>query len=135
MVFVNGKSLLVGVLVVPLLLTLALTAEAGARRPALARLQSELSLTPEQVQAIRQIQEGQREARRELRHSLRDARRALRELVLTGADDQAVQTGIAEVQQLTARAVQARTDTLRAVAQVLTPEQRDKLRTLRPGRL
>jgi periplasmic protein CpxP/Spy len=127
------KSLMIGLLAVPLVLAVALVpVEARPHRGSLDRLQAELSLTDTQVQAIRQIHQDQRDARVQLRRSLREARRTLREMVIDGVEEVTVQKKTAEVQQLVGQAVQLRTDTLRAMAQLLTPEQRLKLRELRP---
>jgi Spy/CpxP family protein refolding chaperone len=127
------KSLMIGMLAVPLVLAVALApVEARPHRGSLERLQTELALTDTQVQAIRQIHEDQRDARMQLRRSLREARRTLREMVIDGVEEATVQQKTAEVQQLLGQAVQLRTDSLRAMAQLLTPEQRAKLRELRP---
>ncbi len=127
------KSVVVGLLVIPLVLGVALvSSDAHPRRASLERLQTELGLSQEQVQAIRQLHQGQRDVRRQLHVSLRQSRQELREAVLTGVDASAVQAKTHEVQQLAAQAVQYRVDTLQAVSQILTPEQRDKLRELRP---
>jgi periplasmic protein CpxP/Spy len=126
------KSLIIGLLAVPLVLAVALVpVEARPHRGSLDRLQAELSLTDTQVQAIRQIHQDQRDARIQLRRSLREARRTLREMVIDGVEEVTVQQKTAEVQQLVGQAVQLRTDTLRAMAQLLTPEQRAKLREMR----
>jgi periplasmic protein CpxP/Spy len=126
------KSLMIGLLAVPLVLAVALVpVEARPHRGSLDRLQAELSLTDTQVQAIRQIHQDQRDARIQLRRSLREARRTLREMVIDGVEEVTVQQKTAEVQQLVGQAVQLRTDTLRAMAQLLTPEQRAKLREMR----
>jgi periplasmic protein CpxP/Spy len=127
------KSLLIGMLAVPVVVAVALVpVEARPHRAALPRLQAELGLSDDQVQAIRQAHEGQRDARKQLRHSLREARRTLREMVIDGVDDATVQQQTAALQQLLGQAVQLRTESLRAVSQVLTPEQRQKFRELRP---
>ncbi len=130
-----SRSLLIGMLIVPLVLTVALPpAAAHPGRGSLARLSSELGLTDDQVQAIRQLHQAQRPARVQLHQSLRDARRSLRELILTAGADEAIQAQVAQVQQLEGQAVQMRVDTLRAMSQILTPEQREKYRELRPMR-
>jgi len=87
---------------------------------------------PHAVRAIHQLHASRWEARHQLRKSLREARRSLRDLVFTGADDAAIQAKTAEVQQLVAQGVQMRVEGLRAMSQILTPEQRDKLRQRRP---
>jgi len=127
------KSLMIGMLAVPLVLAVALVpVEAWPHRGSLDRLQAELALTDAQVQAVRQIHEDQRDARMQLRRSLREARRTLREMVIDGVEEVTVQQKTVEVQQLLGQTVQLRTETLRAMAQLLTPEQRLKLRELRP---
>jgi Spy/CpxP family protein refolding chaperone len=126
------KSLLIGMLAVPLVLAAVLVpVEARPHRAELPRLQAELGLTDDQVQAIRQVREGQRDARKQLRQSLREAHRTLRQMVIDGVDDATVQQQTAALQQLLGQAVQMRTNSLRAVSQVLTPEQRQKFRELR----
>jgi Spy/CpxP family protein refolding chaperone len=126
------KSLLIGLLAVSVVLGVALApAEARPHGRMLPRLQAELGLSDDQVQAIRQLHEGQRDARKQLRHSLREAHRTLRQSVIDGVDDATVQQQTAALQQLMGQAVQMRMDSLRAVSQVLTPEQRQKFRELR----
>jgi protein CpxP len=127
------KSLLIGMLAVSVVLGVALApVEARPHGGMLPRLQAELGLSDDQVEAIRQLHEGQRDARRQLRQSLREAHRTLRQMVIDGVDDATVQQQTAALQQLLGQAVQMRTESLRAVSQVLTPEQRAKFRELRP---
>jgi Spy/CpxP family protein refolding chaperone len=127
------KSIVVGMLAIPLVLAVSLvSSDARPRGASLQRLQTELGLSEDQVQAIRQLHQGQRDVRRQLHVSLRGARQELREAVLSGADASAVQAKTHEVQQLAAQAVQYRVDALQAVSQILTPEQREKLRQRRP---
>lgn len=114
------------------LTTAGVPAEAHMGERGLGWLQTELELSDDQVQAIRQLHQGQREARRELHRSLREARTAVRELVLQGADEAAIQAKTAEVRELMGRAVELRVETLKGLAQILTPEQREKLAKLRP---
>lgn len=114
------------------LTTVAVPAEAHMGARGLGWLRAELELSDDQVQAIRQLHQGQRDARRALYRSLREARAALRELVLQGGDDAAIQAKAAEIQQLLGRAVERRVETLKGLAQILTPEQREKLAKLRP---
>lgn len=113
------------------LTTAAVPAEAHMGERGLGWLQTELELSDDQVQAIRQLHQGQREAR-QLHRSLREARTAVRELVLQGADEAAIQAKTAEVRELMGRAVELRVETLKGLAQILTPEQREKLAKLRP---
>ncbi len=133
MVQSGPKWVFAGILSLALLAALAASpAPVEAARPSLERLQAELSLTDDQARAIHQLHASRWEARHQLHKSLREARRSLRELVLTGADDAAIQAKTAEIQQLVAQGVQMRVDGLRAMSQILTPEQRDRLRQRRP---
>lgn len=114
------------------LATGAIPAEAHMGGRGLAWLQEQLGLSDDQVAAIRQLHEGQRDARRWLHRDLREVRKSLRELVLQGADEATIQAKTAEVQQLVGRAVQMRVEMLKGLAQILTPEQREKLSQFRP---
>lgn len=99
------------------------------------RLQQELGLTDEQAQAIREIRARQSQALKTHAQTLRQAQAELRRLVLTEADQATIQAKQAEVQRLLGEAVQLRIDTLKEVAGVLTPEQRQKYSTMaEPGR-
>jgi Spy/CpxP family protein refolding chaperone len=109
-----------------------------ARRPAMierSALREQLGLTDEQVKAIREIHARHWQTTRETVGALRDARRALRELVLSDADEATFTAKAAEVKQLSGQVLEARARTLQEVARVLTPEQREKFRELRPLRL
>ena len=66
----------------------------------------------------------------ELQASLQQAQTELRHLALTSNDNQAIQAKQDEVQRLMAQSVQMRTSTLRQVAPILTPDQREKLAQL-----
>ncbi len=101
-------------------------------QPPLERLQAALGLSDDQVGALRQLHEGRRAARRELFQNLQQARQALRELVYRGADEASIQAKTTELQELLTQAVQMRLDTMQGMAQILTPEQREKLLTLPP---
>ena len=127
------KSLLAGILAVPLVLAFTL-APAGAfpRHAGVAQLKADLGLSDEQVQAIRQLHAGQREQRVQLHASLRQARQSLRELILANGSESDIQARTAEVQQLLGQTVQLRVQTLQGVAHILTAEQREKLAQLRP---
>jgi len=128
------KSVLVAMLVVPLILAFTL-APAGAfpRHAGAAQLKADLGLSDDQVQAIRQLHAGQRDQRVQLHASLRQARQSLRELILSNGDARDIQARTAEVQQLLGQTVQLRVQTLQGMAQILTPEQREKLAQLRPA--
>lgn len=90
----------------------------------LGHLKQKLGLTDDQVTQIRQVQDRHRDARRQVYTSLRQANAQLRELALTGTDDAAVQQKTAEVQSLLGQSIALRTQTLREIAPILTPEQR-----------
>jgi Spy/CpxP family protein refolding chaperone len=126
------KSLLVGMLTIPMVLGLALApADAAyARRAALARLQADLGLSDEQVQAIRQLHTEQRAQRIQLHTSLREARQSLRAAIFSNGDERDIEARTATVQQLLDQTVQLRVQTLRGVSQILSPEQREKLSQL-----
>lgn len=98
-------------------------------------LREELGLTEDQVKSIKEIRSRNWQSMRETVRALREARRALRELVLADTDEATFSTKAAEVRDLSGQVLEARARTLQEVARVLTPEQRDRLRTLRPMRL
>jgi Spy/CpxP family protein refolding chaperone len=98
-------------------------------------LREQLGLTDDQVKSIREIRARHWQSMRETVRALRDARRALREMVLADADEPTFAAKAAEVRELSGQVLEARARTLQEVARVLTPEQRDKLRELRPMRL
>lgn len=100
-------------------------------RPA---LREELGLTDDQIKVIREIRARHWQSMRETVRALREARRALREMVLADADEATFSAKAAEVRELTGQVLEARARTLQEVARVLTPEQREKLRELRPFR-
>jgi Spy/CpxP family protein refolding chaperone len=87
-------------------------------------LKQKLGLTDDQVTQIKQIQDKHRDARRQIFTSLRQATAQLRQLALTGTDDAALQQKTAEVQNLVGQSIALRAQTLREIAPVLTPEQR-----------
>jgi Spy/CpxP family protein refolding chaperone len=98
-------------------------------------LREQLGLTDDQVKSIKEIRARHWESMRETVRALRDARRALRELVLADADDATFTAKAGEVRELSGQVLEARARTLQEVARILTPEQREKLRELRPMRL
>lgn len=95
----------------------------------------ELGLTDDQVKAIREIRARHWQSMRETVRALREARRALRAMVLADADEATFRAKAAEARELAGQVLEARARTLQEVARVLTPEQREKLRDLRPLRL
>jgi Spy/CpxP family protein refolding chaperone len=98
-------------------------------------LREQLGLTDDQVTAIKEARARNWESMRETVRALREARRALREIALADADDATFTAKAAEVRELSGQVLEARARTLQEVARILTPEQRDKLRELRPMRL
>ena len=98
-------------------------------------LRDEIGLTEEQVKSIREIRTRHWQSMRETVRALLDARRDLREMVLGSADEATFSAKATEVRELSGQVMEARARTLQEVARVLTPEQRAKLRELRPLRL
>ena len=134
-----GSALLVGTLVTG---SVAMAQDAQPRPPRdhqawqqkmLGHLQKKLGLTDDQVTQIRQVQERHRDARRQVDTSLRQANVQLRQLALTGTDDAAVQQKTAEVQALVGQSIALRAQTLREIAPILTPEQRQAWAEMKHG--
>ncbi|HEY7141234.1 MAG TPA: Spy/CpxP family protein refolding chaperone [Methylomirabilota bacterium] len=98
-------------------------------------LREQLGLTDDQVNSIKEIRARHWQAMRETVRALRDARRALRDMVLADADEATFAAKATEVKDLSGQVMEARARTLQEVARVLTPEQREKLRQLRPMRM
>ena len=98
-------------------------------------LREQLGLTDDQVNSIKEIRARHWQSMRETVRALRDARRALREMALADTDDSTFTAKAAEVRELSGQVLEARARTLQEVARILTPEQREKLRELRPMRL
>jgi Spy/CpxP family protein refolding chaperone len=98
-------------------------------------LREQLGLTDDQVKSIKEIRARHWQSMREMVRSLRDARRALREMALADVDEATFTTKAAEVRELSGQVLEARARTLQEVARILTPEQREKLRELRPLRM
>jgi Spy/CpxP family protein refolding chaperone len=102
-------------------------AHGGGKRSHGDHLKKALGLTEDQVQAIRAIRARQHEAWKQHGGAMRQASADLRKLVLANADEATIQAKQAEVQKLMAESVALRTNTLREIAPVLTPEQREKM--------
>ena len=98
-------------------------------------LREQLGLTDDQVKSIKEIRARHWQSIRETVRALRDARRAFREMALADADDATFTAKAAEVRELSGQVLEARARTFQEVARILTPEQREKLRELRPLRL
>ena len=97
-------------------------------------LREELGLTDDQVKSIREIRARHWQSMRETVRALREARRALWDMVLADAAEATFSAKAAEVRELAGQVLEARARTLQEVARTLTPEQREKLRELRPLR-
>jgi Spy/CpxP family protein refolding chaperone len=90
----------------------------------------QLNLTPEQtrqVQAIRERNQGQME---QARNSLRQARQELNQLMDSNASQRQVQDKFAQVQSLQQQVAKLRFENMMAIREILTPEQRQQMRTL-----
>ena len=98
-------------------------------------LREEIGLTEEQIKSIREVRARHWQSMRETVRALRDARQALREMALGNTDEATFSAKAAEVRELSGQVVEARARTLQDISRILTPEQREKLRELRPLRL
>jgi Spy/CpxP family protein refolding chaperone len=94
------------------------------------RLQERLGLSDQQTQAIREIHQRDAEARTQHWQALRRAQAELRRAVLADIDQATLQARQAEVARLLAESVQMRVNTLKAIAPLLTPEQREQFAKL-----
>ena len=94
------------------------------------RLQQQLGLSDQQLQAIREVYQRDAGAKRQHGRQLRQAQAELRHLALTSTDNQAIQAKQDDVERLMAQRAKMRTSTLRQVAPILTPDQREKLAQL-----
>ena len=94
------------------------------------RLQQQLGLRDDQVQAIRQIREREAPAWKQHGQALRQARAELRRLILSEADQPSIDAKYAQVQQLMTEGLAKRVNTLKEITPLLTPEQREKFAAL-----
>ncbi len=94
------------------------------------RLQQQRGLSDQQLQAIREVYQRDVGAKRQHGQQLRRAQAELRHLALTSTDNHAIQAKQDDVERLMAQSAQMRTSTLRQVAPILTPDQREKLAQL-----
>ena len=126
-------------LVAALIASTVLTATVAQAQPSTrgdrmySRMQRNLGLTDEQVTAIRQIHQGQRDARRQLWQSLHQAQTDVRQLALSGGDAATLAAKKAQVAQLLAQGLELRVQALQQIGPLLTAEQRDKLAKLGPA--
>jgi len=98
-------------------------------------LREQLGLTEDQVKSMKEIRARHWQSMRETVRALREARRALRDMAWADADDATFTAKATEVRELSGQVLEARARTMHEIARVLTPEQREKLRELRPMRL
>lgn len=98
-------------------------------------IREQLGLTEDQVKSMKEIRARHWQSMRETVRALREARRALRDMAWADADDATFTAKATEVRELSGQVLEARARTMQEIARVLTPEQREKLRELRPMRL
>ena len=98
-------------------------------------IREQLGLTEDQVKSMKEIRARHWQSMRETVRALRDARQALREMALGNTGEATFSAKAAEVRELSGQVVEARARTLQDISRILTPEQREKLRELRPLRL
>ena len=98
-------------------------------------IREQLGLTDDQVKSMKEIRARHWQSMRETVRALREARRALRDMAWADADDATFTAKATEVRELSGQVLEARARTMHEIARVLTPEQREKLRELRPMRL
>lgn len=96
---------------------------------------SSLNLTDEQRQRIQQIRSGNGGRAREFSQSLKERRNEMRDLMFdpVSSDDQ-IRTKMREVRQMQEKMDDVQINDFLAIRKVLTPEQRQKLADLKPGR-
>jgi Spy/CpxP family protein refolding chaperone len=97
------------------------------------RLKQDLALTDDQASQIGQVFQRSMQTARPHYQAIRAARAELRRLVLTEADQASIQAKEAELQQLLARTVQMRVQTLKEITPILSPEQREKFAQMEQG--
>jgi Spy/CpxP family protein refolding chaperone len=89
-----------------------------------ARLIQELNLTPEQTQQIQAIQNQYQDQISQRRQAVRQARQELLDLMAGTASEAQVREKYRQVETLKQQASQTRFDSMLAMREVLTPEQR-----------
>jgi Spy/CpxP family protein refolding chaperone len=93
---------------------------------------ADLDLTDEQVEQLEALQDRQRQSQREQRESFRTEKRALRDLLEADEMDRAAaDRRIDTLAEQMAKLHRARMSAMLDAREILTPEQRDKLRELR----
>lgn len=103
------------------------------RRPGLERMREEVGLSDQQAEELRTLFSQHRKAAIRQRADLQVARVELQELIHAATlDEKAIAAKVKAVSDLQAAALRARVEGQLAVQKVLTPEQREKLKDLRP---
>lgn len=97
-------------------------------------LQKKLGLSDDQTTQVRQVHEMQADAHRKNMQALRAAQQELRRAVLTDADEATLRARQTDVTNLMAESVRLRVEGLKQISPILTPEQRQKLADMGPGR-
>jgi len=99
----------------------------------LERMREEAGLSDQQAEELRNLWSQHRKAAIRQRADLHVARVELQELIhAANLDEKAIAAKVKAVSDLEAAALRARVESQLAVQKVLTPEQREKLRDLRP---
>lgn len=92
----------------------------------------QLNLTPEQIEKLKQLREGNREQRRQIGQRIREARIALdRAIYMENADEATVERRARELAAAQAEQVRLQAMTELGVRRILTPEQLQTFRDLR----
>ena len=100
------------------------TEEQGRPNRGKARLFQDLNLTPEQSQQIQAIQDQYQDQISQRRQAVRQARQELLELMASTAAESQIREKYRQVETLKQQVSDIRFDSMLAMRQVLTPEQR-----------
>jgi Spy/CpxP family protein refolding chaperone len=99
------------------------------------RIQQELGLTEGQVTQLRALAQQQRQATAPLREQMRAQQAELRQLMQTEVPDRAaIEVKLREIAELRTQLTLSTIEARSAFQQVLTPDQREKLKALREQR-
>jgi Spy/CpxP family protein refolding chaperone len=105
--------------------------ERGGPGPDVARIQKEVGLNDGQVDQLEKLWTDQRKQRIRQRADMAIARMDLRQLLgASTVDEKAVNAKVKELGDLHAASLRARVDSVLAMRKILTPEQREKMKTL-----
>ena len=97
------------------------------------RLQTKLELSDDQMKAIKEIYERDKESQRQIAMTLRQAQGDLGHLALNNGDPALIQQKATEVEGLLAQGLQLRVRRLQEIAPLLTPEQRARFAQFSAG--